>query len=553
MRRALPLLILLASPITFCAFWSFKDIPDYAKPKLSQKGYVWALHDGVIPQKILYVSLGNVSYKIYITKKTNPYFVKCIMHKNCTFSGSVLHYRFEEGSGNITYDASGNGNTGTLYWMRELQFNGQNSYVNLNSPTNYGLWDNAFTTRTVCIRFYANDVTKRQFLYEEGGTVNGMNIYIYDGKVWFGAWAEGNGWNGAWISYPIEARRQYFVCAVFSGSLDMKLYVNGQLVNSTAVPTYIPAHGGNDYIGYCDDTKIETGDYSPLGDYFNGTIYEYILWTTNLTATQIADAYKGIFDVQPTVYYRAQEGVIQNGLLKDLSGNGYDVSVNNVVLRSPWVDGKWGKALRFDGVDDYVLVYNPNGFGFTNKEFTFTVWVKIDGPNLYGTKAEVIIHTNVPDLKLSYIYPSKEVYMHWWDGNKTVDIYAAMDTNSYHFIAATGNNTYGCLYVDGELKVCANISVLSTISTYTKIWIGSWDGIYATLNGIIDNIQIYNRSLSKEEIEALYAFYKLIDTDNDNINSSNQNNILRKLSNKIFAIIRHCHHEVPIFETMALI
>ena len=54
---------------------------------------------------------------------------------------------------------------------------------------------------------------------------------------------------------------------------------------------------------------------------------------------------------------------------KDSSGNGNDGTIHGAT----WVDGKFGKALSFDGEDDYVSVTTP----LTNVENTFTMelWV----------------------------------------------------------------------------------------------------------------------------------------------------------------------------------
>ena len=57
----------------------------------------------------------------------------------------VAHWTFDEGSGNIAYDSSGNGNNGTINgaewgdgkYGKALQFNGQDNYVEM--PTSNSL------------------------------------------------------------------------------------------------------------------------------------------------------------------------------------------------------------------------------------------------------------------------------------------------------------------------------------------------------------------------------------------------------------------------------
>ena len=56
-------------------------------------------------------------------------------------------------------------------------------------------------------------------------------------------------------------------------------------------------------------------------------------------------------------------------ILRDSSGNGYD----GTIYGATWVDGKSGKALSFDGKDDYVDVENPDFLSNTAGSISF--WV----------------------------------------------------------------------------------------------------------------------------------------------------------------------------------
>ncbi|MFQ6062808.1 MAG: hypothetical protein ACE5J9_06490, partial [Methanosarcinales archaeon] len=46
----------------------------------------------------------------------------------------------------------------------------------------------------------------------------------------------------------------------------------------------------------------------------------------------------------------------KGNIVKDTSGNGNDGTIHGAT----WVDGKFGKALQFDGVNDYVLLGTTN-------------------------------------------------------------------------------------------------------------------------------------------------------------------------------------------------
>ncbi|HUV66418.1 MAG TPA: hypothetical protein VMW24_21190, partial [Sedimentisphaerales bacterium] len=71
------------------------------------------------------------------------------------------------------------------------------------------------------------------------------------------------------------------------------------------------------------------------------------------------------------VYWPLNEGASSTVL--DAAGNGHDGTFNG---NPQWVDGKYGKALHFDGVDDYVTHSLPGDQ--TYAAFTVAVWVKAD-------------------------------------------------------------------------------------------------------------------------------------------------------------------------------
>ncbi|MHC4494231.1 MAG: hypothetical protein ACYSYM_00240 [Planctomycetota bacterium] len=67
----------------------------------------------------------------------------------------------------------------------------------------------------------------------------------------------------------------------------------------------------------------------------------------------------------------------------DASGNGNDGTLN----APKWDAGKFGSALNFDGVDDYVDLGNPPILDFGTGDFTVSAWVKTTvpaGETVYG-------------------------------------------------------------------------------------------------------------------------------------------------------------------------
>ena len=97
------------------------------------------------------------------------------------------------------------------YTNYALNFNGSNQYIEVqnNSLINTG---SSHTAKTIEAWFKVDSVDfadHKQTIYEQGGTVRGLNIYIYDGLLYVGGWNEPDGesdWDpGTWLVTDADA------------------------------------------------------------------------------------------------------------------------------------------------------------------------------------------------------------------------------------------------------------------------------------------------------------------------------------------------------------
>ncbi len=246
-----------------------------------------------------------------------------------TIPGLRVAYHFDEGSGTTARDTAYDWALGscTLYtsdycddsaliqgasWTSgrfgsALEFDGVNDWVNLDhnpSEPSYRwndnpTFDNYITQRTVLVWINPTDASTLRMVYEEGGAVNGLNIYIYgDGNGYVGAWSESppNNWPGAWLSHPVSLGSWQHLALVFDGGNELDIYYNGARTSSfTPVDNRIDGpHTGNDAIGAVyQDTKLHTGDLSStLSSYFRGSIDEFLVFDSALTETQVREIYE---------------------------------------------------------------------------------------------------------------------------------------------------------------------------------------------------------------------------------------------------------------------
>jgi hypothetical protein len=185
---------------------------------------------------------------------------------------------------------------------------------------------------------------------------------------------------------------------------------------------------------------------------------------------------------------------------KDFSGYG-----NNGTLYGPtWVDGKYGKALSFDGVDDYVDCGKPTITG----TFTVVAWAKVN-----DTGVRAVIGTRSPsDCGFDFKFQNGNV-IHGDIGNGSGWITTSADApfnyslNTWYQVAYVVTKTGYIIYVNGNQIASGSYSestpVLSdanhaiTIGN-TAVGGGEW------FKGTIDEVRIYNRALSADEIKQHY-------------------------------------------------
>ena len=188
-------------------------------------------------------------------------------------------------------------------------------------------------------------------------------------------------------------------------------------------------------------------------------------------------------------------------LAADSSGSNND----GTFVSSPvWVSGKFGSGLLFDGLDDYVNVGNKASARPTSA-LTMEAWVKVNtsGSTLSFIGAQSGTGWGAMIRKLS----TNAVQWNMKIGgieDRVVTSVSTLSTGVWYHLALTYNGSVMTGYING-VPDGSSLSVSGTIN---------WDAAYNTLigsgqgssfmNGTIDEVRIYNRSLSLQEIQEHY-------------------------------------------------
>ena len=202
-------------------------------------------------------------------------------------------------------------------------------------------------------------------------------------------------------------------------------------------------------------------------------------------------------------YWPFDEGV--GSYARDQSSYCADGTLYNMTV-DDHVAGKFGNALDFDGSNDYVEVGDAAQLDIT-AAITISVWVK---PVSIPSWAAILTKgTNSGWDANNYTLglASGRVDFRWnGKGTVLVDIGDAMTAgNWYHVVAIAAPGTTNALsvYINGVLKKQGNRSGDPTPNAQALRF--ATDNGTDNYPGLIDEVRIYNRALTTDEIAALYC------------------------------------------------
>ncbi len=168
---------------------------------------------------------------------------------------------------------------------------------------------------------------------------------------------------------------------------------------------------------------------------------------------------------------------------------------------TPTSNGKWGKALEFDGDGDYVDLGEGDETTEGNTQLTLSVWAKTldTSETRYIVRQENTVHLEYNSAGSFYFFT--------WNNTGSSGAAAASatgftDGNWHHFVG-TYNGSSVQIYINGIARDATPGSQTGPIkSTAENLHISR--GTTSAWNGTIDNVMIFNRSLTIQEIQALY-------------------------------------------------
>jgi len=202
-------------------------------------------------------------------------------------------------------------------------------------------------------------------------------------------------------------------------------------------------------------------------------------------------------------WWRLDEG--SGTIATDLSGYGNDGTLQS---EPQWVNGKFGKALQFDGVDDYVEIPHAEILTVDN-EVTVMAWINTERHGGPGTESwqGIVAKSNSPR---SYsLYTEASGALHFSTTSTVINDYVGtlssgqVPLNEWVHVAAMVVDGQHQYYINGEpAGTSGSDIVLPGTDDTSPAFIGrTGEGAARSFLGMIDDVRIYNEALTQEEIQ----------------------------------------------------
>jgi hypothetical protein len=376
-------------------------------------------------------------------------------------------------------------------------------YSTMPFPKSFSFW------------FYAKDSTNYRPMIREAG---GALIRTQDGANRLEVWSlVGLSESPAYYATPTQIfnLNEWNQVVVTLDSLTSgTIYLNGvaETLSFSSVSTRAPYDSG---------IQIGKGDQR----YFNGYIDEVSIYNRALTTSEVQ-----------SIYGAGSEGICKPascitppaGLVSWWPGEGnandiWDGNPGTLLNGATFTAGKVGQAFSFDGVDDQVQI--PDATNLAPAQLTVGFWMRSNVDLNSNTPASVYlipvgklnsgidVYRNVEGYDFNY-YPKSGFFAFGISRSDGFRAYASkgeitFSAGAWHHIAGTYDQSNIKLYIDGVLAGTTPASFQIDYHSAPLLIGGGvkhllFSSVDQYFNGSIDEVEIYNRALSAEEIAGIY-------------------------------------------------
>ncbi len=201
-----------------------------------------------------------------------------------------------------------------------------------------------------------------------------------------------------------------------------------------------------------------------------------------------------------------------------------DKGNNGVIFEAKYTSkGHIGGAYELDGSNDHIEIANSDSLE-VRKELTVAVWVKLAslGPKGYANEFGLVVNKGDdlwwnPTFCLGYAKGTGGVMFHvcnetspQFGGGKTVAGTTKLEPDKWYHLVGTYDGSELKIYVNGKLEATEKYSGLLRADRAPihlgggKLGGAGW-GNHFTVTGTIDEVMIWDRALTKDEVLGIYG------------------------------------------------
>ena len=481
----------------------------------------------------------SVSWTVYYTgiqiKKLNSSISVGATQAEESSAGPVAYWKFDEGVGTSVYDDSpnkinGGFGTGNSYptWAPEDQcISGKCLFI----PSVYKVATNKTLALpnqfTISNWVRTSSGGNQAYSISNAGGGNGYRFGLYAGKIGFLIGNAGGYTETTCGTTTVNDNKWHLITGVFKSSDKCYCYIDGKFEASVSIGDFTglqsnaPVLGGwsgaQQYTGYLDEIKIYAyaRTLAQIQQDYNAGKSKAATSKGSSVALSTNKNSSGAFSEGLVGYWKLDENVGTTSV--DSSGNNYTATFGTGSSSPAWSNGKYGVGLSFNGSISYAassaITYVPvsgktgcawvyplsfpsSVNGIIRKYGSSGMSIRVDSTGHFSDRTVNTAGTN----SSAYTSPT------------------GVGVTTWSHVCATweapgpGQNIKLRYYVNGRLDLDVTTDI-SDPNGYVErnlsqpLWIGN-DPDLATRgwNGYIDEVRLYNRTLSPTEISQIYNF-----------------------------------------------
>ena len=312
---------------------------------------------------------------------------------------------------------------------------------------------------------------------------NSSNLQVFNSSVLI----TNNNWNN-------------LICTYNSNILNF--YLNGTQIDQFTVNT-LPINSGNYFLG-----ASQTGS----DQYFEGKLDDIGIWNRALTPQEITNLYTSTVPVSCLPAYVPTSGLVGYwpfcGNANDESGNGNNGTVNGATLTTDR-NGVANQAYSFDGINDFIVA-NSNPL-YVSDTLTISIWINTNStpPSISNYTIFELGGTGGSGVRWGCLAEPGNAVMavgRGCGGVGNAPISTSYNGGWSNFIFVVSGLNHSIYYNGNLIGNSTNSQITSLSCSIANLYFGvsQWSSSYY-FTGKLDDIGIWNRALTQQEITNLYT------------------------------------------------